>query len=122
MVFWLWSLPRVEENLSNRKGCLPPVQSGMGLVLRQKGDPRVQMNLDASRVLVSSHWGGSHVGGDGAWQIKVSKKKSLLQDLSVPIGHFQDQFPIFFISQVFKMPPFLCILHLSQGDLPETPV
>ena len=60
--------PRVEENLSNRKGYLPPVQSGMGLVLRQKGDPRVQMNLDASRVLgrvVSSPWGGSHAEGVG---------------------------------------------------------
>lgn len=52
----------------------------------------------------------------------LNREASCRTYLSVPIGHFQDQSPIFFISQVFKMPPFLCILHLSQGDLPETPV
>lgn len=72
----------------------------MGLVLRQKGDPRVQMNLDASRVLgrvVSSPWGGSHAEGVSVWQIKVSKQRSLLQDLSFSSNRsFSRSVPNFF--------------------------
>lgn len=123
----MWTLPRVEENLSNGKGCLPLVQSGMGLVLRQKGDPRVQMNFDASRDLggVQSPHLGVEAMREGVLPDRLRSPKretSCRTYLSVPIGHFQDQSPIFFISQVFNIPLFLCILHLSQSDLSETPV
>lgn len=127
MVFWVWTLPRVEENLSNGKGCLSPVQSGLGLVLRQKGDPRVQMNFDASRVLgrVQSPHLGVEAMREGVVPDRLRSPKretSCRTYLSVPIGHFQDQSSIIFISQVVNMPPFLCILHLLQSDLSETPV